>query len=82
MQLAKLKAQKEIKQQQLETKTREALSRIHRAGLNFNTGPPRGVVQYNMFGDIASAEGFDDTELYIEYKLILPTGWKWSPNDR
>ncbi len=80
--LAQVRAKKEAARREDEARMREALARIRRAGADFTSGPVEGTLRYSLFGEIASAEGFDCDNLYVEYRLQLPEAWAWSPHDR
>lgn len=34
-----------------------------------------------MFGEVVSARGFDAENVFVDYELVLPDGWVWSPRD-
>jgi hypothetical protein len=38
---------------------------------------PRDHTDVYVFGEIVSATRFDAEALYLEYSVVLPTGWKW-----
>jgi hypothetical protein len=40
-------------------------------------GPPAGAVQAVFLGDISHLEGFDHAQVYVEYRLVVPPGWRF-----
>lgn len=81
--LAYLKAQRAAQVRAAQARTAEARARVRRAGeAGAGDAPPPGVVGYTLLGEIASARGFEQDKLYIEYHLVLPErAWRWAPGD-